>query len=233
VYVVGYPHSGTTWLGRLLASCLNAEFIDLDATEPPLEHQKPGLPILKTHKSSVPNSNNKPVVYVVRDIRDILMSYYLDRVAPKVEKPKNATPNNIFLKTTSKLIDKLDIVKEEAVISALVQQHATDWSNHVRIWLARKPIAIVRYEDLLLVPDEVISSLTLRLNIKISSEVVRQAIDSCSSSCLSDEEYRDKDLPVILDSVASKQWQKKYLADRSQDLQQIAGEYLKILGYNL
>jgi hypothetical protein len=233
VYVVGYPNSGTTWLGHLLAYCLNGEFIDLDATEPPPAHQKPGLQILKTEKLTAPKSNTEPVIYAVRDIRDTLMYDYLDRVSPKWENIKKTTPNNLFLKTTSKLIDKLDLVKEEAAISALVQQQATDWSNHVRIWLARKPSAIVRYEDLLLVPDEVISSLALRLGIKTSSEEVRQAIDSFSSSSLSGWNYKDKDRSIILDSAASKQWQKKYSIDYNRDLQQIAGEYLKILGYDI
>jgi hypothetical protein len=246
VYVVGYPNSGRTWLCYLLAYCFKAKYIDLDALDTPvaqeknynkalhgINYPKTNLQILKTHQLTIPNQNNQAVIYVVRDVRDIVMSDYLHQVALKRKPTKKKIQSNILLKATTKLIDTMDTLMEDATLSVLIQQHGINWSNHVKVWLQRKPAAIVRYEDLLAIPDEVIASLMLHLGMNASSEAVREAIETFSDSRLSNSGSGDKDRPVMLDYVASGKWQKKFSTTHNRDIQQMSAPFLNMLGYDV
>jgi len=92
MYVVGYPKSGNTWFCYLLSYCLNAEFDDYDVpgvypinesirkcVNGKLKHksyQGHLGKILKTHWLKPLHKTNEPIIYLVRDGRDVMVSYY-------------------------------------------------------------------------------------------------------------------------------------------------------------
>ena len=91
MYVIGYPESQTRWLAYLLAYCLNTQYSDLDSThnlskDEDLKSYLQGNlvhpsyqaqlgKIIRTHSISISQQDKTPIVYVVRDGRDVMLSY--------------------------------------------------------------------------------------------------------------------------------------------------------------
>ena len=94
--VAGYPRSGNTWLGLLLCYVLNAKYIDIQLGDdvrlfdlpdqwPDREPSDFGK-ILKTHAiGSQVNVEFDALVYIVRDPRDVAVSFYYYTVSKHFE----------------------------------------------------------------------------------------------------------------------------------------------------
>ncbi|NJL52679.1 MAG: sulfotransferase domain-containing protein [Hydrococcus sp. SU_1_0] len=164
MYVVGYPKSGNTWLCFLLAYCLNAEYDDVDApgVHPTNEYQrgyvKGGLAhqsyqeqvgkILKTHcqGQELPHCD-QPIVYLIRDGRDVMVSYYFFNRA--YFNPRNFSFAKRFLVRIRKLLRLGGTTTvSKADFSRFLRQRTGEWVAHVETWLERQPTSIIRYEDL-------------------------------------------------------------------------------------
>lgn len=114
IYVVGHPRSGTTWLTRLLADVLNcpagAGMPEKDAADIVTEGQgrpgkyvvrkghfrlvdAPGKPfVYAPHKMNWPARKGEPIIFIIRDPRDIAVSrsFYFNRPLEKeIEKMGN------------------------------------------------------------------------------------------------------------------------------------------------
>jgi hypothetical protein len=176
VYIVSFPKSGATWMDFLLANTnlsmsrsirtvtyynvqqLIPDVFDTDLS--PLDFPFPGFRFIKSHSDYNPFYKN--VIYVVRDPRDVLISYFY------------------FLR---------DLGQHSGTLSELIRSKKYGilaWKNHVLGWLDQSPVSLpfmmVRYEDLKSKCESEISRLYGQLGFSIPEEVLKKTTELSSFS---------------------------------------------------
>jgi hypothetical protein len=119
----------------------------------------PGVTGVKTH--SLPANTTDPALYVVRDGRDCLVSYaHFALVHVKRMSPDEITPGQIANK-----------VRELILYPRL--NYGT-WSQNVEAWTRRPNTTVIRFEELVSQPAEVVDRVipSLGLDLKIVSKVI-------------------------------------------------------------
>ncbi len=138
IFIVGYPKSGNTWMQNLIAGVvhdLDPEYLsdakildlvpDVHACRYYRRHQTPMY--FKTHY--LPRAEYRRVIYLLRDGRDVMVSYYHHLQA------LNPGP-----------VDFSEIVRTGRLL------FPSKWHDHVNAWVSNPfgaQILTVRYEDLL------------------------------------------------------------------------------------
>ena len=201
MFVVGYPKSGNTWLCYLLAYCLNSEFDDFDVPGVyPLDLQlrkkvKGGLlhqsyskelgKVLKTHggAENIP-TNNRPIVYLLRDGRDVIVSYYHYEYGYKRQLP--LWDKRLALRTRVHLLRwKITSSFFKPSFSMYVRRRSIEWARHVRGWKARGWDSMICYEDLRTDTPSAIEKLILSFGIKVPLQIIDEAVELFSFNKLS------------------------------------------------
>jgi tetratricopeptide (TPR) repeat protein len=136
VFIVSYPKSGNTWLRFLLANLvkLPGEEIDFHTVHKYIpevgEEEGDSVKLIRPRmmKSHACRMTEYPrVVYLIRDGRDVYVSYYFHRI-------KQLSPDTTF----RKFIERQD-------------HYPSTWGEHIKSWLfcgCISNLLIVRYEDL-------------------------------------------------------------------------------------
>ncbi|MBW2491613.1 MAG: glycosyltransferase, partial [Deltaproteobacteria bacterium] len=227
MYILGYPRSGNTWLCYLLAYCLNCEYDDLDepGIHPRDQYQrnyvKGGLShtsyqdkvgrILKTHKFGSVSDHNKPVIYLVRDVRDVIVSYYY------------------YLSSgTSAQTVPSEISSD---FSEFVRHYTEKWVEHVNQGLKISPDIILRYEDLLKLTHSVLASIFSKFNTAISERRIEKAVDIFSFKRLSKRDPGDENAASFFRKGIAGDWENKLAESDIERILSIAGDSLASLGY--
>lgn len=140
VFLASYPKSGNTWIRFLIGNYLtgnkcdfsNSHFIvpDIHYNPEQIEKLEPTR-FIKTHHPF--NPSYKKIVYIVRDVRDVAVSYFF--YALKFKIIDKETDFRKFL------IDIFD----NGIIDGF-----SDWSNHVNSYMKNDDgnLLLVKYEDL-------------------------------------------------------------------------------------
>jgi len=136
IFMVGHPKSGTTWFQNLIAGAIygvNPEFApyalirDLVPGHMQKYYKRYGTPMFfKSH--FLPRPKYKRVIYLVRDGRDVMVSYFHHIPAE-----------------TKKQVDFLKVVQGQEVIWPY------QWHEHVEAWLSnpyQAQMLVIKYEDL-------------------------------------------------------------------------------------
>ena len=80
IFVIGFPKSGNTWLARLLAEITQSEMESsntVDSADNSAMRRRGGHLICKRHDSVKEFSlEDVPIVYIIRDVRDVLVSAF-------------------------------------------------------------------------------------------------------------------------------------------------------------
>ncbi|MDC0231535.1 sulfotransferase domain-containing protein [Aureispira] len=176
IFFVGFPKSGNTWLQNLGAGILfgiDSNYLSDKLTQiliPNVHGQKYYKRILdftcfKSHL--LPQPEYKKVVYIVRDGRDSLVSYYH------------------MMKTSGKTTSLEDIViKGESLFPC-------KWNEHVRKWKENKynaDILWIRYEDLLSNPLKEMKRFCDFIGIERSEETIKRSIAGNSFKKMQEKE---------------------------------------------
>ena len=172
--LVSYPKSGNTWVKFMLAHALTGVPASFDATEEAIgtiggDMDVPGLlpgggRILKSHESfSAGVRAPGPVVYVVRDGRDVAVSYYQQSVR------KGPDPGEFSSFLPRFAAGELD--------------GYGPWGVHVTSWLdgrvARdERLLTIRYEDLLEDPTGGLQQTLEFLGVPVGADVVEAAVEA-------------------------------------------------------
>ncbi len=137
VFITGYPKSGNTWVQNLLAGALwgadpalapDAVVQQLVPDVHYLTHYARLGPVMAFKSHSLPEARYRKVVYLVRDVRDVMVSYY----------------HHINALSRSP-------VSFDAIVRQGVGLTHGRWHEHVDAWHANPfhaQLIVVRYEDL-------------------------------------------------------------------------------------
>ena len=173
IFITGYPKSGNTWMQRIISGLVygvNPKYLpDKLAQElvPDIYsvkffkrfHSK--IQCFKSHE--LPKEEYKNVIYIVRDGRDSMCSYYA------------------YLKSIGQEHSLKDIVeKGEGIYPCKWFQHVRDWRNNPY----NANIIYVKYEDLLKSPKEQLVKICNFLNIERSSLELDTVIEGATFSNL-------------------------------------------------
>jgi hypothetical protein len=250
MYVVGYPKSGNTWLCFLLAYCLNSEYDDFDAPgiHPRNEYQrqyvKGGLPhtsyqnlvgsVLKTHQLHLKKRDNYPLIYLVRDGRDVMVSYYFYRHTYVNIYQNKQEQGNIWQKINYNWgLKKLTADKTSSNLSLFIRKYTSDWIRHVTTWLEKNPNAILRYEDIKAAPEETLDKLMTSFGIKVSPEIICQGIEIFEFQKLAQRKAGEENPQSFFRKGITGDWKNHFSESDIKFFEEKAGELLIKLGYNV
>ena len=200
IIVVGYPKSGCTWATRLVAElvgCPVAGFWDSDKKEIAVEGQErfSDYRVYKSHHqfselNFVPNDFDTRLIYLLRDPRDIAISgashfqfnrfpklVALFRALPRGEKFYRHTLHPLLVRQSYRLEQMT-----EALLHGSASVHnwvRVSWREHWRPY-QKIDVPIIRYEDLLVSPNEQCRRVLQYLGLERSAAQIATAIDNQS-----------------------------------------------------
>lgn len=248
MYIVGYPRSGNTWLCYLLAYSLNSEFDDWDdpgvhpRTESQRRYVKGGLAhtshqprlgrVLKTHALDLGSNDGEPVVYLVRDGRDAMVSYYFYQQRSDRQAILWAQKRGGMERVLRRLgVDRWTRTPTRSSFSGFVHRYAPDWACHARTWLARNLTAVVRYEDLCDNPTETLSDLLDKLGAQVKPEIVQRGTDLFSFRQLSGRQAGQEDREAFFRKGTTGDWKSHFSEHDVEYFATVAADMMERLGY--
>lgn len=215
--VAEYPKSGGTWLARLLSDCLTLPII-----------QRTRLPIampsiMHGHWSSHQKAPN--TVYVYRDGRDVMVSYYFHVLRGPTSGP-NKRP--AFLTGDS----RVDLPRFIETEFAHPRSSRLAWSEHVSQWLAQPDVPRVSYENLVTDGHRALASVLAGLGRDdIDASTVDEALHRQSFQRLAKRSAGEEDESSFLRKGIVGDWRNHFTRASGQVFAERAGGTLRELGY--
>jgi hypothetical protein len=239
-FIVSYPRSGNTWTRFLLANLLFAgqpvSFANIEKLIPDAEAQSsrylkrlPGPRIIKSHQYF--DHRYPKVLYIVRDPRDVALSYY--DFSRKYRHIEDSYPLERYI--------------GDFVTGHLISAGWGTWGENVGTWVAarngRPNFLLVRYEDLKTDTETELAKVARFFGMSASPEKLRQAIESSSADHLRELEKKEggewvttknkrSDIPFIGSAVAGK-WKSVLSAAAVEEIELAWGPLMVSLGYPL
>ncbi|TND09664.1 MAG: sulfotransferase [Bacteroidetes bacterium] len=226
-FIVSFPKSGNTWMRFLLANMLRPEgkwnFRNIDSIVPDVYSARDAVNALarprfvKAHHAWY---NDYPkTIYIVRDYRDVLVSYYHYQVALKA-----------WTGSFPGFIAKADTLHDFGSWKEHVE-HALDFAE-------KNPerLLFLRYEDLLEKPEEIIREVAAFCGITLSIPAA-EIITRCDFSALQDQEkkhgsaFMDKSEKQFFREGKSGNWRQYFNDEDHALIMRTYGNLLKKLGY--
>lgn len=211
IFLTSYPKSGNTWARFLLANALeypnNADFTRIESLIPDIYKTKyseidktNGPRIIKSHEPF--SWFYRKVIYIVRDPRDVLISYYYHQ--KKMRKIEDSTTLEDYAK---------EFLTNPVPFGT--------WAQNVGSWLGARrgteDFLLLRYEDMLEQPEESLEKMLSLLDEKISDEAIAEAVSRSDADRMRKLEAKQKnewtatknsrkDIPFVREA-RSGQWQ--------------------------
>jgi Sulfotransferase domain len=239
-FIVSYPRSGNTWTRFLIANLLHpqeaATFDNIERLIPDAEAQSSrymrGVPsprMIKTHSYFDPRYPR--VIYIVRDPRDVALSYY--DFSRKYRHFEDGYP--------------LERYVGDFVSGRLISAGWGTWGENVASWVfargARPGFLLLRYEDMKSHPERELTKLADFFGIAATPELLQATIDRSSAermremektqgkNWISTKNKRD-DIPFVRTAVAG-DWKNKLRPELVAAIESAWGNIMAQLGYEL
>ncbi len=239
-FIVSYPRSGNTWTRFLVASLVYAgqpvTFANIERLIPDCEAlssrhlKRVARPrIIKSHEYFDPRYQK--VIYIVRDPRDVALSYY--DFSRKYRHIEDSYPLERYI--------------GDFVSGRLVSADWGTWGENVGTWVAARhgwpTFLLLRYEDLIADTQSELAKVARFFGVDASPGKLRRAIESSSADHLRELEKKEggewvttknkrSDIPFIGSAVAGK-W-KSVLPDAGvEEIESAWGNIMAQLGYEL
>ena len=193
--LIGYPKSGNTWISYLLAYCLNMPYDNLhepgvhprekwqrdlvSGNLPHLSHARRHGGVYSSHapRHLEQRRDEDFTVYLVRDGRDVLVSYYyyLNRFVPS-EKNGAFQPDKEARGAAEQNAEHFE---------EFVREKALEWKNHVEKCLGLEPQFLLKYEDMNADPVATLQDLFAAMDCEVTDRVIGDALQAFSFDRLS------------------------------------------------
>jgi estrone sulfotransferase len=226
VFIVSYPKSGNTWLRFLLANLLKplGEEIDFHTVHKYIPEVgeadntvnliRPR--IIKSHACRI--SEYPKVVYLIRDGRDVYVSYYFHRL-------KHLPPDTTF----REFIEHHD-------------HYPCTWGEHIESWLFRgsnSNMLLVRYEDLLSDILKQLKRIVGFIGLELTAKQLKIAIENSSFEKMrrieveKGRKFKDKGPNLFTRSGKAGEWKKYFGMEEKKIFKLREGRTLIKLGYEI
>jgi len=226
VFLVSYPRSGNTWVRFLIANVIKPanfgiDFHNVQEFVPELGRDNDVISrltpprVIKSHALYQPSFPK--VIYLVRDGRDVCVSYYYYR---------------------------LKLLKDGTSLSEFLRQedhYPSSWAEHIQSWyesgLQRSNILFIRYEELLMDPENELSRMLDFVGIEVSREIINKAVEDSKfdrMKKIDQDAGRKYNLTGVKDFVRigkSGTWRKEFTPDDIAYFKETAGDLLIKMGY--
>ncbi len=238
-FVVSYPRSGNTWTRFVIANLIspaepvtfaNIERIIPDAEAHSSRYMKavPRPRMIKSHQYF--HHRYKRVIYIVRDPRDVALSYY--NFQRKYRQIHDTYPLERYVSDfVNGRIDSIDW---------------GTWGENVGSWLCcdgREGFLLLRYEDMISNPMAAVSRIAEFLQIKASAELLSNAVERSSASRMRELEGRQSgewvttrkgrsDIPFV-GAASSGRWKTLLPQQSIAEIESLWGPLMERLGYEL
>jgi hypothetical protein len=185
MFIASFPRSGNTWARFILADLMMGrpvDFIEVEKVSPSVGVDPSDSPTLtkggrlvKTHEVYRPSYER--AVYLVRDARDVLASWY--RVTRE---------------------DPNDLKDADTFIADFVTERASPygpWHEHVRSWLAAAErsdqIRVFRFEDLKRDPIATFGEIADYVGIDATPQAIEQALERNNPAAMRERERQNEE----------------------------------------
>jgi hypothetical protein len=239
-FIVSYPRSGNTWtrflIGNLLHPAEPATFANIERLVPDSEAQSsrylrsiPSPRVIKSHQYFDPRFPR--VVYIVRDPRDVALSYY------DFQRKYRQIPDDY----------PLDQYVSDFVAGRLISKGWGTWGENVGSWLAArggKPgFIVMRYEDMIVNTERELERLAAFFGIDPKPGQLANAIELSSAKRMRELEKNQgeswvstknkrSDIPFVRTAVSG-EWQKTLPASSAAEIEAAWGPLMLALKYRL
>ncbi len=240
LYVAGFPRSGNSWIAYLLSYATNRPYFDIDGEG--LSKERLGLRdllageqhhsrcelfdwVLKTHAEprQLPLSPNDAVVYIVRDPRDAISSYFHHteqqwKRAPQFWRRAIVRVGHILLPRSTRF-------------SLFVRWATAEWAGHVSRALAEGRL-IVRYESIHSSPASALAQVLDRLGCPTpDAGVLTRAVELFSFSKMREVAERNDPGGHTTRRGVVGDWKTSFSEADAAWVSNHAGPLLEALGY--
>lgn len=226
-YIIEYPKCGGTWLGKMLGTCMDVPF-----------PQFPVFPVgfeAIIHSHTKYNPRLRRVVYLVRDGRDIMVSYYFHR-----QRGLNTQYRHACLKWMKQVYGKeIDMNDYDTYLPRFIEYEMEtpsitqlNWPDHVNNWLEKDNVISVKYEDLLTNGSETLRFICNSISDKnVTKERADSVIDLYSFKNMTKRKAGEEDRSSFLRKGIAGDWKNHFNAEAVNIFDHYAGETLIKLGY--
>jgi hypothetical protein len=239
VFLVSYPKSGNTWVRFLIANLIHTDepvtFTNMESRLPSIyilpDRELRRIPrprVLKSHECFHPRYRN--VIYIVRDPRDVAVSYFHYNIKKRLLPPDAAIEQYI----PQFLDDELDM-------------RVGAWGDHVLSWVSmaetRNNFLLLRYEDMLANAEAELSRVADVLGIQATPERLKRAVELSSAGRMRNLEKQQadqwvfakgmrQDIPFIR-AAKSGGWQTGLPQSAVEQIESAWGTVMERMGYVL
>ena len=221
--VVEYPKSGGSWVSQMLAECLNVPFP---------RNRFPKLESCIMHEHYLYHPSMKNVFVVLRDGRDVMVSYYFHclfknelfnhRLVDMVKKDLKFSEPDDIRSNLPKFIEYSFVRKRYPRFS---------WSQFVDIWYGRAG-GFVKYENLLTNPTEELSqAISSCLGRQIDKEHIEKIVQKYDFSTLTKRKPGIEQRNSFLRKGIAGDWKNYFSREAREVFNFFGGKQLIRLGY--
>jgi hypothetical protein len=239
-FIVSYPRSGNTWTRFLVANLMHpdepATFRNIERLVPDSEAQScryfksiPRPRVIKSHQYFDPRF--KKVIYIVRDPRDVALSYY--DFQRKYRQIEDGYPLTQYV--------------NDFVGGRLSSADWGTWGENVGSWVATRQthagFLLLRYEEMIADPENELAKIAVFMGIEPNRQLLANTIALSSAERMRGLEKtqgsewvttknKRSDIPFIR-SASSGGWKNQLPQDAIVAIESAWGPLMAILGYEL
>jgi hypothetical protein len=235
VMLVSYPRSGNTWmrlmLGHILTGGSEISFPDgiddliidiYKRNNREISRLNRGKGVFKSHGYFNPAFSKSKVIYIVRDPRDVVISYYNYQVKRWGWRELELT-------------EYIDLF-----ICDGVDDYGT-WAENAGSWFGamngQKNFLILRYEDILRETEESLNKVCRFVGLDVSSTQIGQAVEACSFGAVSrleksSEAGRENSSESFFRSGRAEQWREELSIEQQYKFIQSWAKPMSLFGYS-